>query len=87
MSKEKKPLTERQLEQRRAAGRALVAARGSDYMRAIGKTGYFNAGAKYGFAYVNEKVFGAHYPKSKARKLLLTDMDATQPRLYLISDQ
>lgn len=79
--KEKNP---KRVEAGRAGGRALVAKYGPEHMRAIGKSGYFATGAKYGWQYTNEMLFGSHLPKTKAKQLLNTNGDATQLRFYFV---
>jgi hypothetical protein len=72
-----------QLIQRRAAGGAYFAKYGSEHMRAIGKSGYFATGANYGWYYVNHLLFGVHLLNGKAQKILLSNSDKTQLRMYL----
>jgi hypothetical protein len=55
-----------QLEQRRAAGRALVAKYGRDYMSRIGEQGYWATGQKYGFKTVNKIIWGQHLTRRNA---------------------
>jgi hypothetical protein len=66
-----------------AGGRALVAKRGPDYMREIGAAGYFATGSKYGWEFVNNRLFGVHLPTANARRLLRSRAMDTQPRFYL----
>lgn len=79
-----RPYTEAEIEQRRAAGRKraeaftpeyqsqagkkLVEQRGPKYMSEIGSAGYFECGARHGWSFVNEKVFGKHLTKRQAYK-------------------
>jgi hypothetical protein len=80
---DKKPISPARREQLRAAGRAYFEKYGSEHMRAIGKTGYFATGAKYGWDYINHKLFGVHLSTGKAQKVLLSNSDKTQLRMYL----
>lgn len=60
-------LSPAQIEQRRAAGRALVEKRGRAYMAEIGSAGYFSAGQKIGFETLNKMLFGKHLTKGQAK--------------------
>lgn len=80
MEKEKNP---KRVAAGRLGGNALVAKYGTEHMRAIGKSGYFATGAKYGWQYTNEMLFGAHLPAGRAKRELNTNGEATQLRFYL----
>jgi hypothetical protein len=56
---------------------------GSEHMWAIGKSGYFATGAKYGWDFVNHLLFGVHLSTGTAQKILLSNSDKTQLRMYL----
>jgi hypothetical protein len=62
-----RPLTEKELAQRKAARAAWGRKyHGTMEHKAWCSLGYFDAGAKYGWEYINKKLFGQHLTHSQA---------------------